>query len=114
LHFNKQKLVNQFISLGSVINYNKKIKNNLYSTFLDVEFIEDLTKKDEIEAYFTSNTSKTYVYNLKNPYSSTLKIRTGFKLETVDSWIYSLNVMRLKRSNESFENSLTILIAKEF
>ena len=45
LHFNKHKLVNRSISLGSAINYDKKIKNNLYSTFLDIEFIEDLTKK---------------------------------------------------------------------
>ena len=114
LHFNKHKLINKFISLGSVIYYNKNFKGNLFSTLLDFEFTEDLTKRKNIDAYFTSNTNKTYTYYLDSPHSSSLKIKTGFILETSDKWIYSLNVVRLQRSNESFENSLDLLISKSF
>ena len=114
LHFNKHKLLNQFISVGSAINYDKNINSNLYSTFLDVEFIQDLTKNKEIKANYTSNTSKTYVYSLKNAYSSTIKMSTGIKLDTINNWTYSMNIMRLRRSNKNFENSLDILIAKTF
>ena len=114
LHFNKYKVINKSISLGSFIMYDKKFRTNLFSTFLDFEFIEDLTKKENIKAYFTSNTSKTYVYILENPYSSTLKMRTGLKLETINSWNYNLNIMRIERSNKSFENSLNVLIGKTF
>jgi len=45
LHFNKHKLINESISLGSAIYFNKNFKGNLFSTLLDFEFIEDLTKK---------------------------------------------------------------------
>jgi len=62
----------------------------------------------------TANTSKSYVYILENPYSSFLKIRTGHKLETINSWNYTLNIMRIERGNKSFENSLNVLIGKTF
>jgi hypothetical protein len=63
---------------------------------------------------FTSNPNKTYAYYSDSPYSSSLKIKMGFILETLDKWIYSLNVMRLQRNNESFENSLDILMSRSF
>ena len=79
LHFNKHKLINKFISLGSVIYYNKNFKGNLFSTLLDFEFTEDLTQRKNIDAYFTSNTNKTYTYYLDSPHSSSLKI-TYFRI----------------------------------
>ena len=102
LHFNKYKLINQSISLGSAIYYNKNFKGNLFSTLLDFEFTEDLTQRKNIDAHFISNTNKTYTYYSDSPYSSSLKIKTGFILETLNKWIYSLNVMRTQRRNESF------------
>ena len=87
---------------------------SLFFFLLDFEFIEDLTRRKNIDAYFTSNPNKLYTYFLDSPYSSSLKIKMGFILETLNKWIYSLNVMRLQRSEESFENSLDLLISKSF
>tara|TARA_B110001452_G_scaffold20706_1_gene16656 strand:- start:163 stop:2280 length:2118 start_codon:yes stop_codon:yes gene_type:complete len=114
LHFKKQNLTNRSVSIGSVINHEKKINGNLFSPFLKFEFIEDLTENSNTKAYFTSNTTNTYTYSLKNPYSSTLKVGTGFDLSTANSWNYKVNIQRLIRSNKNFENSFNITLSKNF
>lgn len=114
LHFKEQKLIDRSISLGSNIYYDKKIKQNLFSPFFKIDFTENLTKNSNIEAHFKSNSSKTYIYELKNPYSSSFKISTGLNLKTVDNWNYKLNIQRLIKSNSDFENSLRLLISKNY
>ena len=112
LHFKEQNLVYQAISLGSSIFYDKKFNGNTFSPFLKLEFTEDFTENSKTKAYFLSNTSKTYTYDLKNSYSSFLKIKTGFEFRSVNEWNYRLNIQRLIRSNEDFENSLDLRISK--
>jgi len=114
LHFKEQNLVNQAISLGSSIFYDKKFNGNTFSSFLKLEFTEDLTKKSKTKAYFTSSSSKIYTYDIKNSYSSFFKIGTGFGLRSVNEWNYRLNIYRLIRSNKDFENSLHLGISKVF
>ena len=92
----------------------KKINGNVFAPFLKFEFIEDLTENSNTKAYFTSNTTNTYTYSLKNPYSSTLKVGTGFDLSTANSWNYKVNIQRLIRSNKNFENSFNITLSKNF
>ena len=114
LHFKEQNLINQSISLGTSVLYHKKFNENLFSPFLKFEFTEDLTKNSKTKAYFLSSSSKTYSYDLKNSYSSFLKIETGFNLKFFDEWNYRLNMRRLIRSNEDFENSVDLSIFKIF
>ena len=114
LHFKEQNLVNQAISLGSSIFYDKKFNGNTFSSFLKLEFTEDLTKKSKTKAYFTSSSSKIYTYDIKNSYSSFFKIGTGFGLRSVNEWNYILNIHRLIRSNNDFENTLDLNISKAF
>ena len=94
--------------------YDKKFNGNTFSPFLKLEFTEDLTENSKTKAYFLSSTSKTYTYDLKNSYSSFLKIKTGFGFRSVNEWNYRLNIQRLIRSNEDFENSLDLRISKSF
>ena len=114
LHFKEQDLIYQAISLGSSIFYDKKFNGNRFSPFLKLEFTEDFTKNSKTKAYFLSNSSKTYSYDLKNSYSSFFKIGTGFELTSINEWNYRLNIQRLIRSNEDFENYLDVGISKFF
>ena len=114
LHFKEQDLIYQAISLGSSIFYDKKFNGNTFSPFLKLEFTEDFTKNSKTKAYFLSNSSKTYSYDLKNSYSSFFKIGTGFELTSINEWNYRLNIQRLIRSNEDFENYLDVGISKFF
>ena len=74
----------------------------------------DLTKKSKTKAYFPSSSSKIYTYDIKNSYSSFLKIGTGFGLKSINEWNYKLNIHRLIRSNNDFENTLDLNISKVF
>jgi len=114
LHFKEQNLVYQAISLGSSIFYDKKINGNTFSSFLKLEFTEDLTENSKTKAYFTSNSSKIYTYDIKNFYSSFFKIGTGFGMRSINELNYRLNIHRLIRSNKDFENSLHLSISKVF
>ena len=114
LHFKEQNLVDQAISLGSLIFYDKKFNGNTSSSFLKLEFTEDLTENSKTKAYFTSSSSKIYTYDIKNSHSSFFKIGTGLGLTSVNEWNYGLNVHRLIRSNKDFENSLHLSISKVF
>ena len=114
LHFKEQNLVYQAISLGSSIFYGKKFNGKKFSSFLKLEFTEDITENSKTMAYFTSSSSKIYTYDIKNSHSSFFKIGTGLGLTSVNEWNYGLNVHRLIRSNKDFENSLHLSISKVF
>ena len=75
-----------------------------------------------IRVYFFILVFSIFFYNqvsaaeviMPSTFSSFFIIGSGFGLRSANEWNYRLNIQRIIRSNEDFENSLDLSISKVF
>ena len=115
LSFKSHSLTNYTSSIGSTLFYKKENKNSDLLSFYKIEYKQDHSEKATVQASLISDSSNTiYSYNYNVPYNYFMKIETGLNLKTHrDLNIYS-KIGRIQKSNDDFQNFITIEFSQPF
>ena len=115
LKFRSYTLTNYTSSIGSSLFYKAGNENKNHVTFLKIEYKQDHSEKTSIQASLISDTSnKLYTYNYNVPYSYFMKIETGYNLKTKEGLNLYTKLGRIQKSNDDFQNILTIEFSLPF
>ena len=115
LRFKSYSLKNYTSSIGSTLFKKIENKNSDLIIFYKIEYKQDHSEKAKVQASLISDTSNTiYSYNYNVPYNYFMKIETGLNIKTHrDLNIYS-KLGRIQKSNDDFQNSITIEFSQPF
>ena len=115
LSFKSHSLTNYTSSIGSTLFYKKENKNSDLLSFYKIEYKQDHSEKATVQASLISDSSNTiYSYNYNVPYNYFMKLETGLNLKTHrDLNIYS-KIGRIQKSNDDFQNFITIEFSQPF
>ena len=115
LRFKSYSLKNYTSSIGSTLFYKIENKNSDLTSFYKIEYKQDHSEKAIVQASLISDTSNTiYSYNYNVPYNYFMKIEMGLNFRTHrDLNIYS-KLGRIQKSNDDFQNSITIEFSQPF
>jgi len=115
LKFRSYNLTNYTSSIGSSLFYKEENENENHISFLKIEYKQDHSEKASIQASLISDSSnKLYTYNYNVPYSYFMKIETGYNLETKGGLNFYTKLGRIQKSNDDFQNILTIEFSQPF
>ena len=115
LRFKSYSLKNYTSSIGSTLFNKIENKNGDLIIFYKIEYKQDHSEKAKVQASLISDTSNTiYSYNYNVPYNYFMKIEMGLNIKTHrDLNIYS-KLGRIQKSNDDFQNSITIEFSQPF
>ena len=102
-------------SIEKRLEKRNKNKNSDLLSFYKIEYKQDHSEKATVQASLISDSSNTiYSYNYNVPYNYFMKIETGLNLKTHrDLNIYS-KIGRIQKSNDDFQNFITIEFSQPF
>ncbi len=115
VRFKSYSLKNYTSSIGSILFYKIENKNSDLTSFYKIEYKQDHSEKALVQGSLISDTSNTiYSYNYNVPYNYFMKIEMGLNIKTHrDLNIYS-KLGRIQKSNDDFQNSITIEFSQPF
>ena len=115
IKFRPHSLTNYTSSIGSKVFYKKENDKDNFLIFYKVEYKQDHSESTDIQGSLISDSSNTiYTYNYSVPYNYFMKLETGFNFKTnYDLNIYS-KVGRIQKSNDDFQNFITIEFSQPF
>ena len=95
--------------------YKKENDKDNFLIFYKVEYKQDHSESTDIQGSLISDSSNTiYTYNYSVPYNYFMKLETGFNFKTnYDLNIYS-KIGRIQKSNDDFQNFITIEFSQPF
>ena len=115
LKFKPHTLTNYTSSIGSTLFYRRENEIDKHVSFLKFEYKKDHSEKASIQANLISDsTEKLYTYNYVVPYSYFMKIETGYNYNTDRGLNVYTKLGRIQKSNDDFENIITIEFSQSF
>ena len=115
LKFKPHTLTNYTSSIGSTLFYRRENEIDKHVSFLKFEYKKDHSEKASIQANLISDsTEKLYTYNYIVPYSYFMKIETGYNYNTDRGLNVYTKLGRIQKSNDDFENIITIEFSQSF
>ena len=115
LKFKPHTLTNYTSSIGSTLFYRRENEIDKHVSFLKFEYKKDHSEKASIQANLISDsTEKLYTYNYVVPYSYFMKIETGYNYNTDRGLNVYTKLGRIQKSNDDFENIITIEFSQPF
>ena len=115
LKFKPHTLTNYTSSIGSTLFYRRENEINKHVSFLKFEYKKDHSEKASIQANLISDsTENLYTYNYIVPYSYFMKIETGYNYNTDRGLNVYTKLGRIQKSNDDFENIITIEFSQSF
>tara|TARA_A100000164_G_C21630567_1_gene641014 strand:- start:13 stop:750 length:738 start_codon:yes stop_codon:yes gene_type:complete len=115
LNFRSHTLTNYTSSIGSSLFYRIENENDNHLAFLKFEYKEDHSESTSIQASLMNDSSnKLYTYNYNVPYEYFMKVETGYNFKTNKGLNFYTKLGRIQKSNDDFQNILTIEFSQSF
>ena len=114
LHYNNQHIKNGSISVGTIINKNRKIKNGIIAPFLRFEGGINKANNSITEVYYNARPTQIFTNAINDDLITNTRLGLGVRLNLDNNWNYNIIYDRVDNSNHSFTNNLYINIRKNF
>ena len=115
LKFISHTLTNYTSSIGSSLFFREDNEYENHITFFRIEYKQDHSEKSSIQASLINDSSnKLYTYNYSVPYNYFMKIETGYNFKTNKGLNFYSKLGRVQKSNDDFQNILTIEFSQSF
>ena len=114
-HFKDQHLRTSILSIGTLLNYRIAFKNgNKLTPNALFEYASDESNSSKAVAYYLSDPSSVYTYEVENDVEEIYKLGAGFDVSLLNSWNINTKLLRKKYKDYGNESIYEISAVKSF